>query len=612
MLAEKNGHAMFVYILRFLLGKMNIRLLSEQFKLGASKHRYAIFTALFIGLLCIAPQIFFIAHLGAAYRGIPYMQTANEEDYLGFMKDVEGGHLLSASSQFFEYKNSYPTIPPIFAIPYVVVSKLFHISLASTLTVGKFFLPAILFFLVYLLIYRLSGEPDDVRGKINAIAGGLLVVLGFDLQDYRTVWNFLRGQGALGYAIIWTRPMNPISGAVLIFTFLLCLWSLISQRRLYVIVLAAIALALMMSSYFFSWSASLAVMGVVGLLAFLRAKKELIKSMLGVLGLALLFSSPYWFMVWKASQLPWAAEAAARTGLLSSHAPHFNKFIIAALTVFLAISYLVFYIKKNIKSVKEIQEWWWFCAAMLLGGLLAYNQQVITGKEIWYYHYVFYTIPFGYITLVVLLWNFIKPMYPRAWLALASMVVAVTVFSGISVQISSGALFPYYANLQKYAGAFNFLEKTAPKDCVVLADEDADALNNLINDFTHCDSYFSTQRFLVAPIDRFYHNYMTLLRFRGVKAEEIDDYLKRNLSEAQGALYYQLQYSLGYIDEKLENDLKKFPGDYREFLKKDFYTELTKYKIDYIFLVGPIRKEFEKSLPIKKVFEENNVLIYSF
>ncbi len=154
------------------------------------------------------------------------------------------------------------------------------------------------------------------------------------------------------------------------------------------------------------------------------------------------------------------------------------------------------------------------------------------------------------------------------------------------------------------------MEKNAPKDCVVLVDEDADALNDLTNDFTHCDTYFSTQRFLVAPIDRFYHNYMALLRFRGVKAEGIDDYLKKNLPEAQGALFYQLQYSLGYVDEKLANDLKKFPGDYREFLKKDFYTELKKYKIDYIFSVGSLKKELEKSLPTKKVFEESGVFIY--
>ena len=47
----------------------------------------AFLAAVFVGLICIAPNIFFIFSLGDAYEGIPIAQIDNELDYLGRMHD---------------------------------------------------------------------------------------------------------------------------------------------------------------------------------------------------------------------------------------------------------------------------------------------------------------------------------------------------------------------------------------------------------------------------------------------------------------------------------------------------------------------------------------------
>lgn len=577
------------------------------------EHYFAVLAALFFaGLISVLPQIIFIRSLGAEYRGIHFFQTPNEDAYIAMMQEVLDGYPSVASMPFWEYKNSLPLLPPAIPIIYAAASRLFGVSLINVVIASKFILPALLFFLAYSLIYKLSEGLNLPYRKFGAIAGGLLVSLGLELSDYNSVFKYLTGRVTPTDFLIWTRPVNPISGAILIFLFLLCVWSLVNKGKIFYIIIAAASLALAMASYFFSWSLGLAIMGVFGLIFLLKKENKFILKFLSIIFLALLFSLPHWIMVWKAGQMQYFAEASARIGLLVSQAPHFNKFLFAAFLVFAAISAWHFFRKKE-----RIPLWWWFCLAIFAGGLIAYNQQVITGKEIWYYHYSFYTTPLAEVALLIALWHFVRPRWPRLWLGFIFLISVASIVSAVHIQSAVyKKYFADYKEKQKYADVFDFLNNNAPKDCVVLVDDNG-AKNSfwhkLIPAFTHCNTYFSDERTsVIAPPDRFYHNYLSLLRIRGINAEEIDKYLVDNQGEPAGYLYYQLQYSLGYKDLKLEEVLKKLPGDYKEFVKRDFYKELKKYRIDYILSVGPLDKMVIKSLPtLQSVFEKNNFYIYT-
>ena len=577
----------------------------------AKKHRAAIAVALFVvGAVSVAPQVAFILSLGKEYRGVPFFQTPNEDGYLAIMQEIADGHLLAPSVAFYEYKSASPLLPPTIPAFYAAASKLFHVSLVAVVAAGRFVLPALLFFLVYLFLYA-AGGSESGGNKLNAIAGGLLVTLGFDLQDYRSLGRAFAGEWVFGDSLVWTRPVNPIAGAILIYLFLLCLWSVTARGKKRTVVPAALALALMMASYFFSWTLVLAVMGILGLIAVIRRETQSIRAFVTIFILGTLIAAPYWYMAWRASRSAWYAEAASRIGLLASRAPHLNKFLLLVLVIFLAASYLALWRGKRREGAPA---WWLFSFAMLVGGFAAYNQQVFTGKEIWFYHFVFYTVPFGYTTLMLMLWHFLKPRYPRLWRAFVAALISVSLLFGAAVQVRGyRARAPAYRDMQKYADVFSFFRTQTPKDCVVLAEDETVRWSNLITALTACNTYVSGERSVIAPPERFYHNYLVLLRIRGVAADDIDAYLDIHREEATGLLYYQLQYALGFPDRKLAATLERLPADYREFTKRDFRTELERYRIDYMLSEGPLDENVRASLPgLRKIFESAGIFVYTF
>lgn len=574
------------------------------------EHMMGLIAAVLVGVVCVLPQIWFITSLGSVYRGIHFFATPNEEAYLAIMQEIIDGHPLVASVPFFEYKNSLPLLPPTIPFLYVAMSVLFHISLVNTLIISKFFLPALLTFLVYLLTYRLLDRLHDRLARFVALTTGILVVLGFDLVDYRSIWGILTGQFSIGGFLIWTRPVNPISGIILLYVFLLNMWLVITQKKFSGVIFAALALALMMASYFFSWSLALTFSGVLGTRALYRRDWKLVGSLTMIVGMALLLSSPYWIMVYRATRLPWYPEASTRIGFFLTHALHLNKFLLAVVLFFVIIS--VFWYRRKPKD-EPFPEWWWFCIALLISSFIVYNQQIVTGREIWYYHYVFFTIPLGYTIIALITWHATRSRPMLMWGG-TLLVFFLASAMGIYTQISGYRTgFQFFSSAQKYADIFDFFNKNALKDCVVLTNEKEILWSELIPAFSHCNVYISAERFVIASPYRFYHNYLVLLRMRGIQAEEIEEYVRKHRAEALSFLNYRLQVTLGFPDPDFEQALKRLPADYVAFLKKDFLSELKKYRLDYVLSVDPLSAQVERSLPgIRDVFQSGRVHVYTF
>jgi len=577
-------------------------------KLIYQEHFWGILAAFIVGIICIAPQIVFIISLGDQYRGIPMMQTPNEEAYLAIIREVNEGHILAASFPFFEYKNSLPLLPPTIPIFYAFFAWLFNLNLVNLLIASKFILPAVLFFLVYLLIYKLEGEPAEWQGKLNAIAGGLAVVLGFDLVDYRTALSFLFGADSPQNFLIWTRPVNPISGAVLLFIFLIGLLELVEKNKKFWIWISGLALALMTASYVFSWTLALAVTGLLGLFYLVEKRFDAIRNLLKVVVLVIIFSLPYWIMVWSSSLAPGFVDAAGRIGTIYTHQPVLNKFLFFVLIIFATAS---FFFKKELKGNKPL--WWLFSAAFILGGFIVYNHQILTGIDVWHYHYVFYTIPLGLVVLSLTLWHYLRPKLPSVWLAIVYVIIFSSSAFGIYTQMAVfGNNFQSYKDFQRHAALTDFLNSSGKNGCVVLSNKHDGLWPNFIPAFTSCDMYTSGEIENMVPRERLYHNYLVLLRLKGVAASEIDSYLKNNRNEAYGFLRSQIFDADVYPDAKFREAFGRLPANYREFLKKDFRDELFKYRLDYILSDGALRETVVKSLSLEKIFNVDNMFLYSF
>lgn len=601
------------------------------------EHYLAITAALLVGFIYVAPYLFFIVSLGGNYRGIPLMQSANEESYVGRIHEILDGHPLISSFTLFEYKDQLPLSPPIGEFFYALPSLVFGVSLVKTLLVSRFILPAIVFLLIYVLIGRLTAQrPPDFLNKLNAIAGAFWATLGYDLIDFRSLWNFLAGERDLlaGNFLIWTRPVNPILGAIFLFSFLLFLWALWrgTKKSKTCVIFAGLFLALMMASYFFSWGMALSVWGMLVLFAILKKERRTVKSFFLVLFATLLFSSPYWYMSWLASHSPAYAESVLRSGLFYTHYPLINKLMAVVLAVYLVLVVWSSIIKSRPfifsfdyfkKIIYNLQAWHWFCLSLILGALWAYSQQIVTGVTIWPYHFVQYSIPLAIVVAMTLLFNVIKERSAYLWGAAAGLIIAASLFYGIYAQASVyQRSSPYYADAQSYIEVLNWLNQQ-PKDCVVLvrqSNNDAISLNKLILAFTHCNNFVSTDSALsLLPDERLLYNYLVLSRINGVKAEEIKSYLAVNSDEARGYLFsnwkglYGVKEFPDFLDKKLDERLKKLPEDYQQFLKEDFEQELKKYRLDYILSIGPLSAQIKKELPhiglIKQIEDE---YIYQF
>ncbi|MFH1582993.1 MAG: hypothetical protein ABIB72_01595 [Candidatus Falkowbacteria bacterium] len=588
-------------------------------------HQLAIYFACLVGIIYVAPYIISIMSLGDKYQGIPIQATANEDFYLARVQEIIDGHPMLGSFAFYEYKDQPSLTPPIAEMFYAIPSLLFGISLVKVLIASKFILPFILFLLVYYLINRLVMNSNLLTNKLNAIAGALLVTLGYDLADYRTLWLYLNGETTLGGKfLIWARPVNPVMGAVFLFSFLICVWLIIKKSRYKksLIILASIFLALMIASYFFSWGVAVSVLGILILMYILKKEFKIVKKLLWVILLTIIMTLPYWYISLKASRGLSNQETLLKNGLYYTHYPLLNRVLLASLLFYFIVVALSFIFRKEkIKLMDSIKNWHLFTLALLLGGFWALNQQVVTGITIWPYHFVQYTIPLSMVAIMVLLYNVIKERWYYLWIIIVSIITSSSLIFGIIVQVETYKLsYKDTADLQLYKPALEWLNKQE-KDSVVLVKIDDRLknrmLNGLIPAFTHANIYASNWSYNITESDRMHFSYLTNLRLIGITPDKINKYLEENRGEARGYLFsnwkglYGLKDFPDVTDPFLEARIKQFPRDYQEFMAKDFLEELKKYRLDYLLSDSPLSQDAIKQFGNTKLaFSSNNIYIY--
>lgn len=590
-------------------------------------HWLALASAFLVGMIYVLPHVVFMISLGDGYRGIPMMQTANEDEYLFRIQEIVDGHPLLGSPVFYEYKNQPPLSPPGGEFFYALPAMVLGVSPANVLIASRFFLPFILFLLIYIFIWQLTGGENIWSNTFNAIAGAFFITLGYDLVDYRSLWGALFGEQSFGSGfLLWSRPVNPILGAIFLFSFLICVWKVTEKKivRALPVIGGAIFLALMIASYFFSWGIAVSVAGLLTLLCVLRKEYKTAAIFFGVLILGFLLASPYWYGAWRASQSPWYADSLLRSGLFYTHYPLLNKLLLLTFVFYFCV--LLFdgirqY--RNGKIIKSLPERQWFCFAMLLGGLWAYNQQIITGRTVWPYHFVQYTIPLSIAVVAILMYAEIRKYSRHVWMAWVVVAIAASLTFGIYVQV--GTYRNVYAadrDRQRYAPLFDWFNQQE-KDCVVLTAGKSESFANFdsaIPAFTHCNLYDSAWTYSLMPEERIYHNLLVRLALDGATAESIEEYLEEHAGDVRLylATNWKGLFKTGdfpdFSDTRLEERLWRLPGDFREFAKKDFKFELKKYRLDYIFInEAPLNRATSDLVKkMESVYNAGNFNVYRF
>jgi hypothetical protein len=561
------------------------------------KHLVVILFMFTVGSLSIAPYLLATRALGDGYQGIPLLAMDDEDIYLARMQEVLDGHEAIGSPFFYEYKDMVPLVPPIGEYLYAFPTKWLHFPLTSVALFAKFIFPALLFLMAYRLTSALIAFSDGIKHRLTALLGGIVVTFGYEPVPWN-LFAWLKGHALENNLSLWTRSVNPIVGAIIVFGCLILVVDFVRSKRLRSAIVAGLIMALSVS-YFFSLGTLLSVIGVLVLAYGIRREWKIVRGLIWTLAVAFLASIPYWISLFRSIGGAEGRKQSERYGMLFGHNPLLNKTLLLALFLIAVLTIIAARRERSLRRVVT-QDWWIFCTAIILGGLWALNQQIVTGRTIWPYHFVQYTKPLAFVALLVAAFYAIRPRFPRAWSTGVFLLISIYLMnSGISTAGYESAL-DFSRRQQAYAPVFRWLNANMPVDCVALVDEKEELLARLIPAFSHCNVYRSSIIFGGVTEERIFHNYLVYLRLQGVIPETVREHIRTNPYDIRGNFFDNWKTLFTkerspWLDMKTEEVVQ----GYTEFYARDFSKELRRYRLDVLWSDKGFSPEECQSLGLK-------------
>lgn len=566
-------------------------------------HALAVFFALIVGVLSYAPQYLSKHALDAEYRGVPFLYLDNELNYLARIRDIVRGDWLGDDSALYEYSDQ-SILPPIGEYFYAIPSLVLRASPVTIVIASKFLFPAVLFLLLYAIMTQLMGDSQALRAKMTAVAASLLATLGYGLIDIRTSIGIFSGQLQAADLNIWTRPVNPIIGVLLFFTFLIALWRLNEGSSFHARLWGGIALGFSIT-YIFSWALSLAFLVVLLISYLLRKQMRPIVDLLVVVGISILLQLPFWINA--LSHFGGGDDSLARrNGLLLMHSPIVNKVLLAGTLFFILIS-LYQYARE-----KKFSDWWWFSASLLAACWAVFNQQIVTGRTIWPDHFVQFSIPVVIIVAFVVLYRYVLPRAAVLWM----IPVTLAIIGSLTAGVYSAASYRYsmddYRQQQNYAPFIQWANEDTPDKCVMLTMEKGYYLSYLIPAFTRCKVYSSYDAYSGVPRERILHNMLVLLRLRQVKPSEVMNFLEANVSREINTYLFDDwdQIFEKEVTPQSQAKIDMAADAYMAFYAEDFAAAVRKYKLDYIVSEESLDAALIDELRLGKGRQYGRVFVY--
>ena len=590
----------------------------------ARQHWHAIVLALIAALLIGGPSVFAVQAIGNQYQGVPFLYQDSEFAYLARIHDVFDGYPTLGSPVFYEYKNVPAPLPPMGEYLYVALKFITFLPINAAVVLSKFLFPFLLFIFAYAAAYLLA--EGALYRRLTALFVASLVVLGISFATPGYAFDLFRAGSSSLDLSIWSRLVNPITGAILLFAFI-CTLALQLRGKRYAWIAAGIALGLM-SGYVFSFALAIIALGIICIALFVQKRYRAARACIYavVLGGAInAFQLPELYAALKS---PESQQFSLRNGLLITHAPLIDKVLIVATLVSAAAIFLFW---RRMKKLNKARDSILTVASLIAAGFIAMNEQIITGRTIWPEHFVQYTVPISYLA-IALTFSFAAAsidsrLVRRVWQAVLVVGIFVCFAFGIRIFSSYKSVLADFADEQRAAPAMQWLDANTPDDCVVFAIEDTERLAAEVPALTHCDDYWSSYVFVGIPEDRIEHNYLMRLRFAGVTAAAAPAYISAHNEEYRAVLFQDWKQIFWYSNDPWLISISdrpaifayfdaletKLASDYDQTLKGDFLSELQEYKLDYVLWDSEKYPDWNPAdFPfLKEVYNSENVHIYA-
>jgi hypothetical protein len=543
--------------------------------------------AFLVGLMSVLPYLIAYdavdSHFG--YK-LHYFYQDSELVYLSRIREVTEGNIKITSPVFFEYKNSVNMQQPFGEWVYALGALGNPEFVPYFAMVSKFLFPALLFIIIYMLTCKVLGY-SETRKKINqsiAVFVATFIVLGYDLTNIGFLRHVLSGSFSAPALSLWTRIVNPITGALGLFSLSYFLLVRNHTHHPFRIICAGLLLGLL-SGYIFSFALGMVMMGCMFCFALLEKNWVRAKHLFYIISIAVLVNIFYIFSVLTATS---DVSVLQKNGLLLTHQVLHNKVLYIALGAFVVATASRYYCMHERRFWGDVS--WQWSVSTLLAGFVCLNQQVLTGKTVWPGHFVQYTNPLGYIiffTSIFILADSVLEKLNENWQKVYRMAIISICLLGtvgifavniIAMQpIATNSNREAYQDSQRYTPLFGWLKEHSGTQCVVFVAEEKERLEKYITAYTPCDLYHSSYVFVSVPPERILHNYLVHLRLLGVTVDTLQEYLDSHESDMNEYFFndWADKFSDGH-DYWVFNTRK--PGSMAQFLPSTKSMVITAYK----------------------------------
>ena len=318
------------------------------------------------------------------------MATDAETHYAVRYREILDGHPELGNAYISAPKDQPPIQPPIPEWTLAMLSRLTPFEPAFDFILLK----ALCAFVVFMVAFFLANAITNQRRE-SLVA---VTVMLFAAAAVSAPWNLLEVLSSGSFAVFswlrFARPVNPLWTMPWVYLTIFFLSKWVRKPKVLWIVLASLTTSLLLYAYFYAWTYLLTVVGLLFLWYAWHKDRRRILHILLFFGIFALLGSVYFLHLAELTQHPWYLVTSRRQGLIPSREPVMGVWMIALL--------LLAIFGKRIAW----KEQWPLVIALAFGGLIAMNQQLITGQHLFPEHYHWYFVqPLGTLlaTLVVLL-----------------------------------------------------------------------------------------------------------------------------------------------------------------------------------------------------------------
>jgi hypothetical protein len=426
-------------------------------------HSGALVVAALVGLLMVAPHVWFWYVAGDQYQGITIMGSDAETHYLARINEMAQGG--DAGNPFIlEEKGTLPTsaftvAEWILALP----TMLTGVSVSVMNLVYKATLAPIAFMLFYTLCWRL------IRHRTLAVGAATLAIVGPSLFSLAELGYLLRWEEVHHGFLMYARPVNPTLSGIVFFVYLHLLvsaYQLPSGARIFWGHWGMLGLLYGLSFYiyFYTWTFLTVLNGLFVLVLIAERRLRDVYGMLFVGLLAGVIAVPYVYNLYQFTHHPYFADISKTFGLVYSHMPRVSTGGMLAFIAFIGTVFII-----------PIRNGWRLIALFLAAAFMVINQQVVTGTVLQEGHYHwYYNIPLFALVLVWAIERWVTFFnWQRIGYICAAIMILVSFAGGVQVQWGSYRFWEAHTfSQQRYAPIFQWLTINAPLNSVVLASTD--------------------------------------------------------------------------------------------------------------------------------------------